>query len=370
MTFLTLRLHGLFNPPPLDLSSIGGPVLTPKNLWKYLGFIFDRKLSFHQHIDYYSNKAIFMVKCMKLLGNSLHSIIPTQKCLLYRCCIFPIVLYGFQLWFYNHTPLSYPLKILGKMQRRATIWILGAFKMFSMEGIEAIAGLIPIKLHLQKLMGRSQLHPLVLLPNHPIWSLMDSPSSSSKCQHPISLSTLTDCQRSLIKGHLVNSNNKLYGIFPSFSPLHPEFSPGSRIIDNFSDCFSFNLSNKEKNDKIHLQQLNNMVLESSSSISIAIVVMDASIKNDIATSISYMHLANHSLTKTVHHAAFVTSTEAELFVIRYGINQACIKENMSKIIVITNSIHVVKKIFDIVLHSYQSHAVAILSELHRFFASN
>jgi len=41
------------------------------------------------------------------------------------------------------------------MQRRATIWILGAFKMFSMEGIEAIAGLIPIKLHLQKLVGRS-----------------------------------------------------------------------------------------------------------------------------------------------------------------------------------------------------------------------
>ena len=39
------RLHGFFNPPPLDLSFIGGSVLTPKNLWKYLGFIFDRKLS-------------------------------------------------------------------------------------------------------------------------------------------------------------------------------------------------------------------------------------------------------------------------------------------------------------------------------------
>jgi len=83
-----------------------------------------------------------------------------------------------------------------------------------------------------------------------------------------------------------------------------------------------------------------------------------------------MHLANHSLTKTVHHVAFVTSTEAELFVIRYGINQACIKENMSKIIIITDSIHVVKKIFDTALHSYQSHTVAILSELCRFFASN
>ena len=115
------RLHGFFDPPPFDLSSIGGPILVPKNSWKYLGFIFDRKLSFHQHIDYYSNKAISTVKCMKILGNSSHSIIPTQECPLYRCCILPIALYSFQLWFYNRASLSYSLKILNKMQRRAAI---------------------------------------------------------------------------------------------------------------------------------------------------------------------------------------------------------------------------------------------------------
>ena len=109
------KSHSLFNSLSLDLSSIGDPVLIPKNSWKYLSFIFDRKLSFYQHINYYSNKAISIVKCMKLLGNSLHGNIPTQKCLLYRCCILPITLYGFQLWFYNCTPLLYLLKILGKM---------------------------------------------------------------------------------------------------------------------------------------------------------------------------------------------------------------------------------------------------------------
>ena len=99
------RLHGLFNLPSLDLSSIRGPVLVPKNLWKYLGFIFNRKLSFYQHVNYYCNRAIFTVKCMRILDNSSHSIIPTQKYLLYRCCILPITLYGFQLWFYNCAPL-------------------------------------------------------------------------------------------------------------------------------------------------------------------------------------------------------------------------------------------------------------------------
>jgi len=53
--------------------------------------------------------------------------------------------------------MSYHLKALGKMQRRAVIWILGAFKTSPSYGIEAIAGLVPIKLHLQKLGGRSQL---------------------------------------------------------------------------------------------------------------------------------------------------------------------------------------------------------------------
>ena len=63
-------------------------------------------------------------------------------------------------------PLLYPLKTLGKMQRRAAIWILGAFKISPSLGIEAIAGLIPIKLHLQKLGKRSQLQAHSLLPNH------------------------------------------------------------------------------------------------------------------------------------------------------------------------------------------------------------
>ena len=51
----------------------------------------------------------------------------------------------------------YHLKALGKMQRRAVIWILVAFKTSLLYVIKAIAELIPIKLHLQKLGGRSQL---------------------------------------------------------------------------------------------------------------------------------------------------------------------------------------------------------------------
>ena len=113
-----------------------------------------------------------------------------------------------------------------------------------------------------------------------------------------------------------------------------------------------------------------MVLELSSSSSIAIVVSDASIKNDIATSISYVHIADHSLIKILHHAAFIMTTEAELFAIRCGINQACSNENVSRIIVVTNSIYTAKNIFNTWSHPYQGQAVAILSNLCQFFEKN
>jgi len=37
------------------------------------------------------------------------------------------------------------------MQHRAALWITGAFRTSPTEGIEAIAGLMPINLHLKKL---------------------------------------------------------------------------------------------------------------------------------------------------------------------------------------------------------------------------
>ena len=67
---------------------------------------------------------------------------------------------------------------------------------------------------------------------------------------------------------------------------------------------------------------------------------------------------------------FVTSMEVELFAIRCGINQACIKEGVSKIIVITDSIYAAEKIFDSKSYPYQSHTMAILSELCHFFKTN
>ena len=89
------RAHGVFNPSPFNLSSLCSLMLYPKDIWKYLGFIFDRKLLFCCYINFYANKVLLTVKCMNILGNSTRDLIPYQKCLLYRSCTLPIALYEF-----------------------------------------------------------------------------------------------------------------------------------------------------------------------------------------------------------------------------------------------------------------------------------
>jgi len=144
--------------PSIDLSSVGGPVISPKPIWQYLGFYFDCRLNFNYHTHFYATKCLSTLSTMKMLDNSSRGLLPIQKRLLYRTCILLIALYGFQLWFFKGAPIVKNITELKKMQQRAALWITGAFRTSLSEGIEAIAGLIPITLHLCKLNGRHHLH--------------------------------------------------------------------------------------------------------------------------------------------------------------------------------------------------------------------
>ena len=185
------RLHKVFNPPLLDLILLGDHVLHSKSTWWYLEFIFNWKLLFWQHIDFYTNKAISIVKYMKMLENSSRSLISIQKRWLYRCCILPIALYSFQLWYYNKTLLAYFFKELRKMQRRVALWISSAFHTFTTSDIKVITGLISIHLYLQKLGSRSQLRVHFLPLYHIIKLLLEIRSLNNNKPHQLLLENLT-----------------------------------------------------------------------------------------------------------------------------------------------------------------------------------
>ena len=128
-------------------------------------------------------------------------------------------------------------------------------------------------------------------------------------------------------------DNHFNKVFPSFVSLHPEFFSGYRVIDISSSQFSFYLSSKckDNNFKACIQQLDNLAIKSLNIPLYALVITDTSVKNNIATSISHIHIYNNPITKTLHYVVNIMSTKAKLFAIRCDINQATNSNNDSKI---------------------------------------
>jgi len=125
-----------------------------------------------------------------------------------------------------------------------------------------------------------------------------------------------------VKGNIVDVNNRLNGIFNSFDPFSNKFSPRNRLIDVFSSCSSFYLSNRKcaKVKKAHLYKLDELIFHISVDPKTTIVISDASIKNQVTTFITYIHIYDTPVVKMIHHAVDITFTEAKSFVIRCGLN--------------------------------------------------
>ena len=135
----------------LDLQPLKGSILCLEDTQQYLDFFFDKKLIFYQHIHHYTNKAFFMIKSMKMLGNSSKGLSLIYKQLLYRMYVLLIMLYGFWLWYFKGASLYQSLKNLKKIQRRATLQITEAFCISLTWRIETIASLVPIHFHFNKI---------------------------------------------------------------------------------------------------------------------------------------------------------------------------------------------------------------------------
>jgi len=121
-------------------------------------------------------------------------------------------------------------------------------------------------------------------------------------------------QRIRLKLPFIDVNEKHNKFFPSFSFFNEEFKPGNCIVDIFPDQFSFHphLMNIKK----HMKNLDEVIFKASSNPSSTIVVSDASIKNQVATSISHIHSFDKSIIKTLYRAINITTAKGELFAIQ------------------------------------------------------
>ena len=191
--------------------------------------------------------------------------------------------------------------------------------------------------------------------------------------HCISTSFLTMKQNSRLKSPIQDINHHLNQVHPSFDSMNSELKPGTCIVDIFPNCFSFHTV--KHNDKIaranHLKTLDNILHTSTTQPGTIIIVTDTSTKRGIYA-VSVAHgWQNKSLVFNLEYTALnVTSSEAEIFAIRCGINKATTLEEINQIIVIMDSIQCAQKLFDTSNHSLQGHTIATSHCLRAFFKKN
>ena len=139
---------------------------------------------------------------------------------------------------------------------------------------------------------------------------------------PLHALSLTKRQHGLLKSHMVDIDNRFNEVFLAFDPINSKFHSSNRITDLFPNCFSFYLFSRNSNHsfKSCIQKLNALVIESFSSLSNTLVITDASVKNNVASSIAHIHVFNKPVVKTLYHAINVTFSEAKSFAIRCSIN--------------------------------------------------
>ena len=208
--------------------------------------------------------------------------------------------------------------------------------------------------------------------NHILQSLLELRPFDDLAQHLLSLDLPTCYQRENIKGSIVNMDNRFNKVFPSFDSLNIEFSLYSCLINVFPSHFSFHLFIKYKDNNIEdrSHQLNDISITLLLNQLHTLIIFDTGIKNNVAMSIAHIYIYDRPIVKTLYHTANVTSIKAELFAIGYGINQAISLLGISKIIIITNSIHAVRTIFNSLIYLFQVHSAAISKELRKFFIAN
>jgi hypothetical protein len=154
---------------------------------------------FQEHVRFYTTKALTTVMTMRMLGNSMRGLSPRNKRTLYRACVLPIATYGHRLWYFEGAKVKGVLESLTSMQQKAVCWITGVFCTSPTGGVERLAGLPPISIHLKKLSQCAILRTATLC-------------LKSKCSQLESNSQGTDLGDSrAIQGHVYNLKQQLHG---------------------------------------------------------------------------------------------------------------------------------------------------------------
>ena len=119
-----------------------------------------------------------------------------------------------------------------------------------------------------------------------------------------------------------------------------------------------------------MNKLNNIYLNVLNNTNTVLIIVDAGVKNNVATTIAHIYRDQTCIKKLYYQAMNILPTEVELFAIRCSINQAVNIPDINYIVIITDAIHAAEKILDSSCYLHQLHTITISYKLKTFFQAN
>jgi ribonuclease HI len=123
--------------------------IKPSEKLRWLGFFFDRKLSFHHHVSLMAERAKAAMNGLSILGNSVRGASIASLRTIYIAGVRTILTYGCQLW-YRGKQQKQLIKKLEVVQNIALRRICGAFKTTNISALQNLAAIPPIEIYIIK----------------------------------------------------------------------------------------------------------------------------------------------------------------------------------------------------------------------------
>ena len=199
-----------FDHIPLDLWAgpwtHDHPIPSSKTI-QHLGFLLNSKLSFKDHVKFYTKGNVTML-AYRMLGTSIHGLTPYYCRMLYKSCILPILMYRAPAW-YRLTGSKFLLNPLHTTQNMALHWIMGTFSTTPVNLLLISAAIKHIALYCQKLHEQYLLWIYRLMESHPIKAVMISTLHTSDIPFSTSI-YLAQTGHAVITNHPITNHHKVF----------------------------------------------------------------------------------------------------------------------------------------------------------------
>src|ERR1700742_1662658 len=265
------------------------------------------------------------------------------------------------------------LELLHKMQRKAALWITGAFHTTPGGVAESLGGLSPIHLLIQRLVDRGYLRANTLMPSHPTLGLVNRPYVGET--HPSSLRSIPAPARYLVKSPVMDISLHMSELSEEFSAVDAERSPGSRLLDQFPDRVSFDLKvlSSDEDSANQLRMADGIIgmCNGANGDRMAAVCCDGSLPTGRFQAVAaFGVLRNGDWTaREIVSLGRASALDAELIAIELGIKAALLDAppDLKQLVVFSDSVKAICLAADPSIHSSQQKSLNIASRLHAWF---